>query len=78
MGFKGVRPPGQPRTLRSIAEDKGSTPASREGELPYDANAGVPQGTPGAGTYTDGAAAARPASGAAKRGASPADKTPFK
>ncbi len=27
--FKGIKPPAQPRSLRSIAEEKGATPAHR-------------------------------------------------
>lgn len=34
--FHGVRPPAQPRTLRTIAEDKGTTPMSRADAINYD------------------------------------------
>jgi len=46
-------PPGQPRSLRSIAEKQNAS-SSFEGEMPYDAQAGAPPGTPGAsGTYKE-------------------------
>jgi hypothetical protein len=52
MGFRGVRPPGQPRTLRSNAEDKGTVPANFvDGGVEA---SGLPNGVRGAGeTYVD-------------------------
>lgn len=60
--FKGARPQGQPRTLRSIAEDTDASSNFPE-DVPYVPAAGVPVSTTGAGqTYSD----------------SPADPMPFK
>lgn len=68
---KGVKPAAQPRTLRTIAEDKGTAPAGFEGATPYVANAGVPLSEPSAmDSYVDSAqevfemARSAPASGA--------------
>lgn len=54
MAFKGVKPSGQPRTLRGIAEDKGTVPAGFvSGDL--DPATLLPKGMPGASqTYKDG------------------------
>lgn len=60
--FKGARPKGQPRTLRSIAEDVDASSNFPE-DVPYIPCAGVPASTVGATqTYKD----------------SPADPMPFK
>ena len=58
MAYKAPIPAGQPRTLRSIAESKGTSPAAREGEIPYVAQSGMPITAPGAAQmYHDNAAA---------------------
>ena len=52
MAFHGVRPTAQPRTLRSIAEDRGTTPSGflEGGVAP---GSGLPESMPGAtSTYT--------------------------
>lgn len=46
--FRGVKPEGQPRTLRTIAEDGGASPAGFEGALPYSPQAGMPASEQGA------------------------------
>lgn len=53
MGFKGTRPPGQPRTLRSTAEDKGAAPANLVDGSPVPGS-GLLEGAVGANeVYTD-------------------------
>jgi hypothetical protein len=77
MTFRAQRPKAQPRTLRSIAEDKGTAPAGRDGSLDVDPVAGVPA-QPGAGfgqRYADPADAAVVQN--TKRGGAPAPK-PYK
>ena len=44
--FKGARPKGQPRSLRTVAEDKAT--ASFPEDLPYVPSAGLPAATTGA------------------------------
>lgn len=59
--FKGIRPAGQPRSLRSIAEGV-EQPGNFPEDVPYVPSAGVPASTTGAGdTYRD----------------TPGDKMPF-
>lgn len=54
--FKGARPQGQPRSLRSIVETKDSA-ANFPEDVPYVPSAGVPASVPGATqTYKDSAA----------------------
>ena len=57
---KGVKPAGQPRTLRSIAESQNAL-ANFDSPIEYDAEAGIPMGASGAGQrYADAAEAALP------------------
>jgi hypothetical protein len=68
--FKAARPKGQPRTLRTIAEDKGSAPAGRDPGMEIDPVAGVPMGYPGGGAgqrFADHADQAAPQGAGAKR-----------
>jgi len=59
--FKGIRPTGQPRSLRSIAEGV-EKPSNFPMDVPYVPSAGVPASTTGANdTYKD----------------TPGDKMPF-
>lgn len=77
--FRGEKPAAQPRSLRSIAESKGTTPSGFHEDLPYDTNAGIPQGAVHAqGQYEDAANEAKPDASQGKRQTSPADKSPFK
>jgi hypothetical protein len=46
--FKGNKPSAQPRTLRTIAEQKGSNPAGFDGEIPYVPQTGLPVTVKGA------------------------------
>lgn len=72
---KGALPKAQPRTLRTIAEEK-SAPASFPEDLPYDTQGGVPQSVQGGGqSYNDAAEAARARPG--KQG-NAADPKPLK
>jgi hypothetical protein len=73
---KGVRPAAQPRTLRSIAEDKGTAPASFPEDLPYDHAAGAPKAVSG-GVYADEAAAALPPPSAALKPRPPHEPRPL-
>ena len=66
-GFRGTRTNAQPRTLRTIAENKGSAPASRD-VMPFNAQAGIPEGLPSeGGSYDDIAKAALPPAGSGVR-----------
>lgn len=76
MKHRGIRPPAQPRTLRSIAEEKGTVPAGFPADLAYDDEAGAPVGAGVAGTYRDSAEQARPSPGAGQ--AKGSDPKPFK
>ena len=77
MSYRGQVPKSQPRTLRSVAETKGTRPAGFDGEVPYDSNAGIPLTQQSAGQrYSDAADAARPAPGAGQSTAT--DPSPFK
>lgn len=42
MEFKGPKPAAQPRSLRSIAENKGTVPADFGSEIAYDHTHGIP------------------------------------
>lgn len=65
--YKGLRTK-TPRTPRSLAEEKGTSPSGFDGEVEYDAQAGAPLGASGAGArYEDAAKSALPSEGAAKR-----------
>lgn len=81
MKHSGVRPPAQPRTLRTIAEDKGSAANGFEGigeTDQYDKDEGVPTAHPGTGgSYNDVAQAAKPGKAMARRGLTPSDPKPF-
>ena len=78
MSHRGYRPPSQPRTVRTQAEDIGTSAAGFGGEVPYDGPAGIPVGTPGAGgVYEDQAEQARPPAGTGVRQRGPADPTPY-
>jgi len=77
--FKTAKPAAQPRTLRTIAEDKGVAPAGMEGSTAYDSQAGVPMTERTSGQRYSGSVAdqALPTTGAT-RVPSPADPKPFK
>lgn len=77
--FKTAKPSAQPRTLRTIAEDKGVAPAGMESAPAYDTQAGVPMTERTAGQRYSRAAEdqALPTTGAV-RAPSPADPNPFK
>lgn len=63
--FRGKKPAGQPRTLRSITEGK-TAAANTPADLPYDAQAGIPMSELGASQqYDDVATAALPPADAA-------------
>lgn len=69
MPFTGTKPKGQPRTLRTIAETKGSKPAQREDNSGYDMEAGIPMSVPGGGQrYEDEAAGKRMQPGGGQTG----------
>lgn len=54
--FHGTKPEGQPRTVRTLAEDR-ADPKNFPADLPYDTQAGAPLSVPGAGAeYKDEAA----------------------
>lgn len=54
MGFRGIVPGKQPRTARSNAEQKGTTPNGFVPDVPYNPQAGCPLYTVGASTtYND-------------------------
>lgn len=56
MPFRGRVPDTQPRTLRSNAEQKGTTPGGFPADVPYSHDAGCPLETVGAATtYHDNA-----------------------
>lgn len=67
--FRGVKPKSQPRTLRTIAEQKGTTPAGFDG-------ADEPEETKLRGEYDDKAEAAK--GGSPTRGTNASDPKPFK
>jgi hypothetical protein len=70
---KGVKPAGQPRSLRSIAESK-SAPDKYDSDIEYDGQAGIPMSAHGAGQrYKDAAEEARPLASAAVRKKRPFD-----
>lgn len=63
--FRGKKPAGQPRTLRSITEGKTAS-ANTPADLPYDAQAGIPMSELGGGQqYNDVATSALPPAEAA-------------
>lgn len=77
MKHTGPKPAGQPRTLRSVAEQK-SAPASFPDEVPQDTAGGVPSSDRTFGQkYDDRAEAVKPKSGGV-RASTAADKKPFK
>ena len=78
MKHRGTRPPGQPRTVRTQAEDIGTSAQGFEPDLPYDTSGGRPMAHPGsAGTYYDMADQARPPAGEGKRQRTSADPKPY-
>lgn len=51
--FHGVKPAGQPRTVRTLAESR-ANPENFPTDLPYNTQAGMPSGMKGgSGTYSD-------------------------
>jgi len=77
--FKGIKPTSQPRSLRSVAESKGTAPNGFDGQLEYDAKGGVPLGARTSGAvYVDAAEGARPVLSKAVRAPMPTDPQPFK
>lgn len=78
MTFRGTKPSAQPRTLRTIAENKGTTPAGFDGGEAYDAQAGLPAGALTAGQRYEDPAAAAAQQGSAVRKTTAADPKPFK
>lgn len=75
--FRGVKPEGQPRSLRVIAEEDGTDAAGYEGAVPYVPQAGLPAEAPSATqTYHDQVAQARLSQGAAPH-LTVADPQPF-
>lgn len=76
MKHRGIKPAGQPRSLRSIAEQK-SGQAGFEDAVNFDPQAGVPVGAAG-GSYRDEAEAALPPASSGKRTPGPQDQKPFK
>lgn len=70
---RGIKPAGQPRTLRTSAEGK-AIPAKFDTPIEFDAQAGIPASTKGAGQrYVDVAEAARPPASAAVQAKRPFD-----
>lgn len=76
MKHKGLKPEGQPRSLRSIVEEKSGTAGFDDG-VPFDPQAGVPSNVSG-GTHKDVADAALPPPSSGKRAPGPQDPKPFK
>jgi len=71
---QGVKPSAQPRTLRTIAEEKGAVKQGSGDEVAYDPRAGIPTSAKGAGQrYQDEAEKA-----AALSGMQPSNPKPFK
>ena len=68
--FKGLKPAGQPRSLRSIAESQNSASLFVDGEGPGQEQIDQP-------IAHDAAEAARPTAGQARRGLTQADPGPF-
>ena len=76
-GFRGTRTSAQPRTLRTVAEDKGTAPSGRD-VMPFNAQAGIPDGEIGqAGSYDDIAKAALPPAGSGVRTPGAEQPKPF-
>jgi hypothetical protein len=76
MKHRGLKPAGQPRSLRSVAEEKSGT-AGFEDAVEFDAQAGVPKGASG-GSYNDEAETVLPAPSTGRRAPGPQDQKPFK
>lgn len=63
--FRGVKPEGQPRSLRVIAEEDGASSEGFDGAVPYVPQSGLPAEAPSASqTYRDDVADARTAQSA--------------